>query len=708
MVFMETQLQTLSPEDKLFLDAKFSIWRVQAEAKHNDYVVELNDADNYKDNNQTPVGQNQEHAAAYARANDPSTAEIVDRSFIVINQINITHENILGQFLRGKPTVEFKGRGMQDSRKCTVFKRMSDYVEDVNQTWFRVFMPAVDNMAHRGLHWAKVYHDPFDEKSLPHGKIVEESVSARDVLVDPDSRDEFYGDTNYRIHRVRMTLELANEFMEFLGREERFSPDTQYNIGNPMRQTDTTQQYVTLYEIHWKKKVWKYKEMIDGELTIISKEQYEQSEQEKGDQFEGYKCHEDEFYVSHYNVGLGTILHGKNQWGVWTLVPCINRRSDLAVYPIGDFRYYKNLQDLFNVLVTIFLDDIKESRKYVVGVDPGSYAAFKDEIDRATIHGGAVPTQALQMAKFPSASEGLVSLIQFIQSAIAEIRSLPAVSRGELPAKQVATDTVTALLQSASISHGRKDMMIRWFLTEVARVRYKIMASTWTTAAQVRVTDVKPGSPEFIPINYYLDEAGYQKLLIEMSGIQIDPNTGLTPEQQGYIATVKRNFERENEVEVKTVPFHKYGNEEQLYDDEQHANNIMQSGMTPTEFAARPGKESVIVPQTFYVINKIDPDIDLDVKYDVDFDAEQTKSRNQAIELNLLDRGGIGMLDVMKDLEISDAEGKYRRSTEQNEGFKIAERLKSDPQYAQALAIAEQLAQNPKWMENVAKMITTS
>lgn len=696
-----------NPEDKLKLDSKMRDWIDKGEMELNAFVADrVQPASDYIDNIQVPTGFTDQHKAQFAAANNPA-ATVTQKNYIVINQVIQSHETILGNFIQSKQTVNLNARSPKDVKKIIPIRKGMKYIEDHNQTFNRVAVPCIDHMLQTGLGWSKTWYDPFED--LPNGRIKEAHISERDVIVDVDSRDFFYEDTNYRIHRIRMILEDAQEeFKTVEGFDSsKLQTDMDWSAGVPQSKSGQNRgKYCTIYEVQYRRREWLFKYMKENDEAVeISEQQYKDLSEDPKHKDRVIKDRDEVYYIAYYNKTAGCFWNRRSL--CFTLVPWINRRSENEVFPLGDFIYYQNLQDLYNILVSILLDDVKEGRKYWIGVDPPTYATKKDELKKAHAAGDVfLPMIQGQILKAPGISAETIELTQLIKSSIDGIRSLPAVSRGELPAKQISEETVKALMSSAAVSHGRKDIMINYALTEMAKVKFKIMTAMWDQPDWVRVTDATPGMPQYVAINLTITEKEYNQMLLMMSGLQLPPKNApqdATAQFAQAFKAFKQKYENENDVHVEHQERWQYDKapkgQDNIFSNEEFEGHVNSTGLTPTEFVEKYGAHRI--PWNIYSINHLSDDVDIDIEYVVDFDVQKNKARTQAIAMKLSEMQKLADIDLFNDLDIEDAEGKVERAKEARQTIQIAERLEKDPKFAQAVQLADKIASSPELLEKV-------
>lgn len=671
-------------------------WISRAESELTDFLVEVTEAENYFDNLQIPSGFSDQHSKLFSELNDPSKRPVqVSQSYIVVNQIQESHERVLGEFSKAKRSIYVYGRGFKDFRKVEPIRKSLELVEDKNRTFYKVVFPCMDQMLHVGLSCSETYYDPF--VNPPNGFPHEEYFSCREVLIDPDSKDPFYDDTYARARKIRYRLADARRiFSKIPGFDsQKLAADQEQASTQPARKSQSGEQFCTIFRIYIKERTEEFLKFDKGGgVTNVSADQ--------ADQPDVIPDMPVKFRVVLYNKGTGVMWNSYLPYKHWPINLLINRRSEARTYPYGDFTYYKNLQDLFNVIMTVILHEAKESGRWLLGVDPATYAAHGATIERAISEGKRVipVVQGSQVMSPPGVSESVLTLLSLVKQAIDSVRNLPSVAKGELPAKQISEATVNALLATAMVSHGRKDIMINNFMTELLGIRYDIIVSHWDQQDYVRVTDARVGDPQFIPINMTIvGDLEYQKFLMQMSGIQAADEK----QAQEQFVAFKQKFEKENSVEVSTEDRHSFDGATEPQTDKEYEQAIVSSGMTPTDFVNQ--KNAQTTPVNVYTINKLDADIDADLRYVIDFDIEKNKAQNRALMIKFAEDGWAHPIDAMKASEVDDPEGTFERGQQFKQEFQLAAKIQSNPAFQQAVQLAEQIIANPKLREQIGNLI---
>src|ERR1041385_5270238 len=144
-----------SAEDKPRLDKMIREWMDRGEREHESFVNEMNEAEDYFDNLQVPIGFTDQARSQFAKANSAPAPTSQTKTYIVVNQIVQSHENILGNFIKAKQTVTLIPHSRRDTKKVIPIRKALRGIEDKNRTFQRVAFPCIDNMLHKGLDWGK-------------------------------------------------------------------------------------------------------------------------------------------------------------------------------------------------------------------------------------------------------------------------------------------------------------------------------------------------------------------------------------------------------------------------------------------------------------------------------------------------------------------------------------------------------------------------
>jgi len=683
------------------IEAEIRRWITEADAVHRQYIEEWNRADDRLNSNYVPTGWTTKYSQALADANNPETEEAVHKSYVPVNRARPNHEAVLGDFIIQPKRLSISARNPSDRSIARVKKALIEYIEDSENIWEQVIFPAMDNAWSKGLHWIEVSYDAFAMKLV--GRFIVEEVNARDVLVDPASSGQYFKTSRYRIRRIKMNRQDAirklRRFPNF--DPDRLAPDTDYDRAYARTDWAVKRDDITLYRIHFRESHPTYYRMAANgrDVEEISEEHYEKLASNPitaNFVFEGSE--QDKFFIAYYTPSHGLIGLEENIFGMWTIFPLINIQTDSRLYPIGDVVIYESLLDLLDVLVTVLLENAKRSNIPIVDIDESTWMNYQEQIEEAIQHGGPIP--GLRGIHYPqSINVALTQLIPWTIGWIQDAASKHTASMGELPAKQVAKETVQALIAKDRQSHGRKDVMLRLTMTTLAKVLVKMCSVAHTQADYIQVMDMRPGTPEYIPINQEWSEDEYLSHLAEIYDIEL-PDESLPRDQLAEanarfvqaIQLARKNFEKENDVKTVQVPGFRVADRE--FTDEELIDLVEKSRLTIDEFWEVYEPESIVL--TRYRVNDISQDVDLNIRYglETDFTTDKEFQANRALLLH--SKGAMSRLDLLKALGVQNPEEILEAADNENQVIQIAKVLAANPEILEYVKQLLQSAGNGK------------
>jgi hypothetical protein len=691
-------------------------WITDDDPPHMQTVEEWDDADDRLNGDYTPVGWTEDFIGQMVRANDPTVNQQdaqKTRSFVQVNRARPNHEAVLGDFIALKRKLSISGRNPDDRNRAKVLQSRIEYIEDDQMLADMVYFPMMDNAFAKGHSWCKVSYDPY-ANSLK-GKMVVEEVSCRDVLVDNQSRGHYFNTSTRFIHRSKIRIDEAKKIFKHYPHfePELVGSDNEYDKAW-LRNRDPKRgdEHATFYDVHFRRTECKYYgiDPKSGAMQEIPPEVYEAlSANPKTEQFVFVGEKEFQYYIAKYNMGTGVFALEYNPIQMWTLFPLMNIPSDSRTYPMGDILIYRNLLDLFDVLVTVFLENAKRANIPIADVDPAMWENYSAEINNALQHGGAAP--GIRNIHFAQPiNTHLTQLIPWVLSWIQDSISKHAASMGEVPAAQIAQKTVQTLIGKDRMSHGRKDVQIRLFLTHLAKVLAKMVCLYDNEPDFFQLKDMTAGKPGYIPINQKYTEAEYLDMLAKVSGLQVPKQPPMDRVPEKLRAQVKQQFEQENIIfeqqfikaknlfeqdnDVKVTQVEGWQIEGQTFTDEQLADVIQKTQLPPEQFNAMYDPQAAQID--LYIVNDLTEDIDISIKYDVQTDYRQDPEYKEQKAVNFFKMGLVGALDTLKDADYPNAEEVHKRAVDENEARQLVEQLGSDPammqqvvQFVQQLSTAQ-------------------
>lgn len=680
-------LNGLNDEQKAKLNTQFKDWIIEARISHSAMYAKWNRYDEYFANEQTPSGFTSDHVAKLQETNDPTKAVLQAKQYVVVNKVRQTHEQVLADFISAKKTITASGRTPKDRKIATITKKEFQHIADRTQLWDAVMVPAIDSMIRRGIHFIKVSHNPY--RDLPNGRIEVEGLSCRDVMIDPTARGQYYEDKRFTIHRKRYLKADADlEFKDLLEEGIEFKADRETNDAYRGGDTDTKEEFVTIYEIQYQKKEWRHflQTNPDDEDSIeeIPEDQFRELSRNKELSQYAFKQLNDVWYVAFYNEGIETFYHEENEFDECTIIELINIRDESIPYPIADSEYYQNLQDLFNILLSVVLENAKQGNAPFIGIDPDVFANYKDYLETLSTKRGPrfVPSTDLKVVYPSQLNEVIISLVSMVDGYIQDMQSKHAASMGEMPAKKVAKETVDLLVTQDRQAHGRKDVTIRYAMTKMAKLITKMMFKKFTETHWAKLTDVGKDEPEYTPVNVIASQQEYDDLLMMMMGVDAElerskeENIALLQQLEDF----RKKFQSENEVKTRKTPVWLIsdGTNELRYTDKQLKEAADTLGISVEEFIYLYSAKKVI--EVFYIINDISGEPDIDLVYDVDFDYERDRQVRQNQAMYAAGQGWILPKRALNMIEFPDAEAAVEEADKRNEMLQMAEMIAGNPQ----------------------------
>lgn len=705
--------------EKKELDTLIQRWIDEAKATHTDLVSEYNEIDTKMNGEYGLSGFTNKATAELERLQDPNQPKQKSLIFGSVNRGRSNHESILGEFVQSKRKLGVKGRTPRDRNRARVFQKRLEYIEDENMMASKVIFPCFDEAFAKGTCWVDVTYS--QQLTKPVHKFHVEMVSARDVIVDPISRGLAFENSRYRGRRIRYELEDARtkfkEYPYFI--PDLLSSDTEYDegySGSSMLSTPTgsgnatgfspttTDKFCTIYKvIFWQlgRDYFKLKTAqgadgtitpdLSGNIEQIAPEEFQSlSGNKKTERFVFAGPLEKRFYLVLFHRSHGVFHIERHEVGEFTLIPLVNIHTLWRFWPYGDFMMYANLQDLFDMLVTILIDNARKNNDPLVEVDEEAWATYSEQIEKAIREGGAAPGVKSVHGRGGEINAALVELMRSTTQWLQEVASRHSVSLGQLPSRQVAKDTVLALMNKDRSSHGRKDVMVNLFLTMLAKVLVKMIMLLDRDPDFIPLEDAAPGDPEYIPVNQVWTEGEYLANLAMIANLPTDPQS---PEERTQInqmlQQLKRKFESVNEVTIEQFEGYKIGGRE--LKPEEVAGVVRSTGMQLKDIWQQYKPEHGIYKR--YHVNEFTDDADLSVIYSIDNDL-RSDPEFQLARAQMARRESImGRLDFADALGITNGQEMIDRRDAEDRSIMLAKEIAANPQLFNKVMV---LLQNAK------------
>ena len=679
-------------EERTKFSALIERWITDDDAVHSQYVNEWNDADDILNGDMVPAGWTEDHQGDLSDKNSPTVRPGTSgKMFVNVPRSRPNHEAVIGDFITLRRMMNFTPRNDPKAKNIAkILRSRVEFVEDTEQVNEMVYFPCIDNAVSKGLHWIDAGYNP-NARNLK-GKFTLEDVNARDVLVDCRSRGYYFAKANRLTRRMQYELDDAKrKFAKYaLFDSDLLGSDIEYDI--PYRKTEnSTDQYCTIYKVQFR---------IRDQHYYFHDQQQDQLQEIPEDKFlemlnnpqtaEMVFAGDEEmcYYTALYNKRTGVFSLQKHPFPMFTLIPMGNVFTDGRLYPIGDVKIYKGLQSLLNTLVTVFLENAKRSNKPIYDVDEATYSDFQAQIDKAINEGGAIP--GLKGIHYPqSINAALTQLIPWTIGWIQDAASKHSASMGEVPSKQIAKETVEALMSKDRQSQGRKDIMLNYTLTTLATLLTQMICVYDSEPEFMALRNTKPGQPDYIPINQRWAESEYLLKLAELSGMEVpDQNDAQADGQfEENLLKFKKQFEHDNDVRTEQVDGYRIGVHD--FTVEETTDLLKKSGMPQEDFVNRYNPQ----PSRFtvFLVNDLKQPIDLIVRYEIDKDFENDPQFRQNRALMLNSRNAMSRLDMLKAMDMPAPEEIIANADAEQQMIQTAKMLGSLP--PEAMQAVQQIIQ---------------
>lgn len=684
-------------DDRQTLNTKVKQWITDGEVVHKQMVPEWNDIEQRLNSEFEISGFRTDPLGSIEDANSPSVnSQDIKPLLMRVPRSRPIHESILGVFVNLERKLAVKGRTPRDKNIARVIRERIKYIEDSCSLKENVYFPMLDGTFGRGLHWIDV---KFNGKVGSTNKFEVDELSCRDVIVDPRSRGQRFKTGQYRAKRFVMTKDdAAVRFKKYdLFDADRvilssLPYDDAYAYQNNM--SENLQGTFYMLQFWMAMNDYIYINPQTREPESIDEATYKQYlDNPATAQFVLSTPEEKRFFNVLYEEGNGVFYFEHNETDMWTLICCENIRSESRLYPYGDTKMYAQLEDLLSVLVTVFLDNAKRANYPIAKVDAQLWEKYQAEIEAALERGGAAP--GIENVYSPAQINNTITLlINYVISWIQDTSSQHSASLGEMPAQQVAKETVSALMAKDRQSHGRKDVMIDATLGDLARLLAKMITLYDDDEDIIPITDPK-NKFQYIPLNKILTESEYQEMIVDLSELPM-PQTP-EEEEQFMIAMPKlvRQFELENDVKIYTQPGY-VDAEGGQHLPEKIGEMAAEEQQTDTPdmkafFIAHPMEEA---PVKVYYVNVLTPDINMSIRYGVetDFASDSEYVANRALALN--SRGAMGKLDLLEALQVPNPQEVIDRADAENQVMQMAKQLTEDQAlYQTVMGVMQKMAQ---------------
>ena len=678
-----------------------------------EYLSEWDEIDERLNGNKVPGGFTQDHLGEMSKQNNPNIPEQQkrkSRSFVHAPQQRPHHESRLGDFVNTPRKLSISPNGnISDTNIAKLIQRRVEQIERVEMLPERVYFPAMDGAFPRGIHWIMGDFNPYARQL--RGKQSWRAVSPRDVLVDQNiSGTGIFDDMNRVTYRFKWTLDEAKERLRHLPLFDasRIHADSEYDEPYFMNSKVQPGDMATFYLFQFRRMVSTYYLATHPNPKLLTTEEAEEllaDPLKRDDVILGGQDHE--YYFVLYNTSAGILDFRLNKAGMFTLIPLVNIAVEGRHLPMGDVLMTANLADLLDTVITVLLDNAKKTNRPIGEVDPEGWDDEKvmARVNTALAKGGAAPYLKRVYQNQPVNSY-LVQLMPWTMQLLQDATSRHSASQGQMPAKQVAKDTVYALMQADRQAQSRKDVMLKLALSRVAELMVKMICAYDEEEDFVELTDATVGSPNYVPINKVMTETAYIAMLQAMYKIPMpqkadqqqaqDEDMVAAANQQQVqfeqmLLQARAQFEETNDVKVALAKGFIWDREEETLETDMPAL-LDQIGLSETEFVRlyHPQKAMIRV----YNVNVIRKDIELSVTYEIDTDPASNPQYKEQRAYALFDRKVYSPVDLLRDAKVKEPEKAFERAAKYQQGLQVAMQIAANPELYQAVMTVLQSAQS--------------
>lgn len=565
------QIDITRYEDKKYLDSLFNQWIVMDEEELIKVIPEYDKYEKYYDNQITPEGFKTDAIAVLKENNIDYDKLIVDSEntlFVPVNKLRSIINRMVGEYTSVKKETKVTSANPKNRKAIELARKVIDNAETSQQIWKKVIRPNVFSQALLGEGWAYVnYNSKVD---YPLGRIEILKLSPREVLVQKDSKDIYFQDSTRFTRIIRMKLNKAKDFIKRAGgNPDAVGPDSDYGNKDSARQNkEYIEQYVTFHEIFFKEKYTEYYKWDDTQNP---------NAMFKNADLNDYDLEQEEEYHFRaiYHKTLGVLKYEKNEYNMPWLICFFNETNLSGGRARGDGYFVWKFVALYSVLATLIVDNLRRQHKEIIGISEKIYDEYFDKITEAYNDGGYVPVPeggTLQNINRKDLSQSIIVVMQLIKDLMEEAGNTTDLAEGDMPNSYLSTKSINNLLSQYRRKFSYKDENIEWAVEQINTLIYRIISKEFTPAHWIKIQDVKPGSPEYVPINQINTLQEYEQYIQEQN-INIE------------------QFEQDNDVHY-----------------------IMPKISLPMEISRQ---------FTLVVINPLDDGLDMTVEVKFDFDAKR-------------------------------------------------------------------------------------
>jgi|GEM_PF-3743736 hypothetical protein len=418
---------------------------------------------------------------------------------------------MVGEYTSVKKETKVSSPDPRHRKAVELAKKVIENAQTSQQIWKKVIRPNVFSQALLGEGWAYIDYNP--KVDYPLGRIEIKKLSPREVLVQKGSKDIYYQDATRFTRIIKMKLRDAKEFVKKMGgNPDSVGTDSEYENKDSARQNkEYLEQYVTFYEIFHKEKYtgyykWDTDEAGTGKMNIADDSNYD-IEQE-----------EEYHFRAIFHKTLGTLKFESNPYNMPWLICFFNETNLSGGRARGDAYFVWKFVALYSVLATLIVDNLRRQHKEIIGISEKTYNEYLDQITEAYNNGGYIPLVEggqLQNIQRKDLSQSIIVVMTLIKDLMDEAGNTTDLAEGEMPSSYLSTKSINNLLSQYRRKFSYKDENIEWAVEQINILIYRIISKEFTPAHWIKIQGIKPGSPEYIPVNQIYTLQEYEQYIQE-------------------------------------------------------------------------------------------------------------------------------------------------------------------------------------------------
>lgn len=532
----------------------------------------------YYEGHQVPPGFQGDIVAEFRAKNGLNTLrkDEDDAIFVMNNMCKTMIDRYVGQYTDAKKEIAVtRASNNPRHRNITVMtKRMLEYYsnhiagtdeDDFEDMWTDYRIPAIEQSNIMGLYFTSI--DCNKRRLIETGGAIEmDTVSPKDVGIDPDSVKKYFKDANYFIRRRKRTLEYVRKLAKRNGFDPSgVTPDNDWRQDHSINEdlfVKTNDKNCTVYEIQYR---------MTFEKAVDLAEYYGVTEQigKPESMVEGEEL---VYFKAEYYKPIGTLSHIINPYKMFTLIPYYNKKSNIRLHPLSDIEFFRVLQDLSNIMDTLQLDNARQRNRLKLFVAKQLADQYGiDEISDFVRTGGALEFQLGEsedirklIGEFNVESLGneLQPLAMKYQSYLQNAGFSTDAGEGKYPKEVMSGKGILALQREQRRPLTYKDINYSWAASQESILIYRIAATEFKDKHFIKLLDQNTNSEYYIPFNAIMGFDEYAQLLERNNMTQdqfdqendvhyLSPMTANTAEFKAKFRAIVNPLDEDDKLNVK-------------------------------------------------------------------------------------------------------------------------------------------------------------